>query len=76
MAISLLSFEKIFPRFASIAPLKVLTFDHLLCPDIFSYWLRIEGDRSEPKALVFPDYRPSTYITIDYVARSTHTAVP
>src|SRR6516164_11335628 len=25
---------KIFPRFASIAPLKRLTFDHLLCPDI------------------------------------------
>ena len=36
MVISLLSFEKIFPRFASIAPLKCLTFAHLLCPDMFS----------------------------------------
>jgi hypothetical protein len=25
---------KILPRFASIAPLKRLTFDHLLCPDM------------------------------------------
>jgi hypothetical protein len=25
---------KILPRFASIAPLNRLTFDHLLCPDI------------------------------------------
>jgi len=25
---------KILPRFASIAPLKRLTFDHLLCPAI------------------------------------------
>src|SRR5437868_3164078 len=34
MLISLLSFEKIFPRLASIAPLKCLTFAHLLCPAI------------------------------------------
>jgi hypothetical protein len=33
----MISFEnllKIFPRFASNAPLKRLTFDHLLCPAI------------------------------------------
>src|SRR5207244_484743 len=33
----LISFDnllKIWPRFVSIAPLKRLTFDHLLCPDI------------------------------------------
>src|SRR5947209_710598 len=34
MLISLDSLLKIWPRFASIAPLKRLTFDHLLCPDI------------------------------------------
>src|SRR5262249_59719790 len=34
MAISLLNFEKILPRLASIAPLKCLTFAHLLCPAI------------------------------------------
>src|ERR1041385_5940053 len=34
MLISLLSLEKIFPRLASIAPLKCLTFAHLLCPAI------------------------------------------
>jgi len=30
--ISLDNLLKILPRFASIAPLKRLTFDHLLCP--------------------------------------------
>src|SRR5437588_2214573 len=34
MVISLENLLKIWPRFASIAPLKRLTFDHLLCPDI------------------------------------------
>src|SRR5258705_10291769 len=34
IVISLLNFEKIFPRFASSAPLKCLTFAHLLCPAI------------------------------------------
>src|SRR5262249_16303882 len=34
IVISLDNLLKIFPRFASIAPLKRLTFDHLLCPDI------------------------------------------
>ena len=43
MVISLLSFEKIFPRLASIAPLKCLTFAHLLCPDMFSCWLRADS---------------------------------
>src|SRR5689334_21858146 len=33
-AISLLNFAKILPRFASSAPLKCLTFAHLLCPAI------------------------------------------
>ena len=32
MVISRPSLEKIFPRLASIAPLKCLTFAHLLCP--------------------------------------------
>src|SRR5205823_14530972 len=34
MVISLDNLLKIFPRFASIAPFKRLTFDHLLCPAI------------------------------------------
>src|SRR2546423_14576738 len=34
MVISLDNLLKILPRFASIAPLKRLTFDHLLCPAI------------------------------------------
>src|SRR5689334_17286554 len=37
LAARLISFDsllKILPRFASIAPLKRLTFDHLLCPAI------------------------------------------
>src|SRR5258708_22602067 len=34
MVISFDNLLKILPRFASIAPLKRLTFDHLLCPDI------------------------------------------
>jgi len=38
MLISLASFEKIFPRLASKAPLKCLTLDHLLCPDIGLCW--------------------------------------
>jgi len=32
MVISFDNLLKILPRFASIAPLKRLTFDHLLCP--------------------------------------------
>src|SRR3974390_854583 len=36
MLISLLSLEKILPRWASIAPLKCLTLAHLLCPAIKS----------------------------------------
>src|SRR5690242_17898045 len=36
IVISLLNFEKILPRLASIAPLKCLTFAHLLCPAIVS----------------------------------------
>src|SRR5882672_498966 len=40
--ISLLNFEKILPRFASIAPLKCFTFAHLLCPAIY---LEIECER-------------------------------
>src|ERR1700686_1614869 len=34
MVISFDNLLKILPRLASIAPLKRLTFDHLLCPDI------------------------------------------
>src|SRR5207253_5431339 len=34
MVISFDNLLKILPRFASIAPLNRLTFDHLLCPDI------------------------------------------
>src|SRR5437660_12515295 len=34
MVISFDNLLKILPRFASIAPLKRLTFDHLLCPAI------------------------------------------
>src|SRR5438132_14389355 len=37
MLISFESLLKIFPRFASIAPLKRLTFDHLLCPAISGF---------------------------------------
>src|SRR5712692_4470888 len=40
LAAIVISFEsllKIFPRFASIAPLKRLTFDHLLCPAISGF---------------------------------------
>ena len=41
MVISLLSFEKIFPRLASIAPLKRLTLAHLLCPAMMlAFWLK------------------------------------
>src|SRR5262245_59056010 len=36
IVISLLSLAKIFPRLASIAPLKCLTLAHLLCPAITS----------------------------------------
>src|SRR6266498_4843484 len=44
MVISLLSFAKILPRLASIAPLKCFTFAHLLCPAIsrslfHSHWI-------------------------------------
>src|SRR5881296_1618205 len=39
MVISLPSLAKIRPRLASIAPLKCLTFAHLLCPAIFNAWL-------------------------------------
>src|SRR5207253_5594776 len=44
MVISFDNLLKILPRFASIAPLKRLTFDHLLCPDMNarSYILRPE----------------------------------
>src|ERR1044072_9685992 len=44
MVISFDNLLKILPRFASIAPLKRLTFDHLLCPAIRadSYQLLIE----------------------------------
>ena len=41
MLISLLNFEKILARFASMAPLKCLTFAHLLCPAIAK--LRVAG---------------------------------
>src|SRR2546425_10278317 len=37
MEISFESLLKIWPRFASIAPLKRLTFDHLLCPAISGF---------------------------------------
>src|ERR1043166_6534399 len=37
MLISLDNLLKILPRFASIAPLKRLTFDHLLCPAISGF---------------------------------------
>src|SRR2546423_3843378 len=40
MAISRASFEKIFPRLASTAPLKCLTFAHLLCPAIPQFPVR------------------------------------
>src|SRR6185503_658451 len=36
IVISRASFEKILPRFASMAPLKCLTLAHLLCPAISS----------------------------------------
>src|SRR2546421_8724902 len=48
IAISLPSFEKIRPRLASIAPLKCLTFAHLLCPAM-SIPLRFHQD-SRPVA--------------------------
>src|SRR6266516_7306244 len=49
MVISLLSFEKILPRLASMAPLKCLTFAHLLCPAITSVSLRATLDKqSQP----------------------------
>src|SRR5205823_7671952 len=45
MVISLDNLLKILPRFASIAPLKRLTFDHLLCPaiDARSYISRLQN---------------------------------
>src|SRR5437868_1716258 len=46
--ISLDSLLKIFPRFASIAPLKRLTLDHLLCPAILlrSSSLKLPGQKT------------------------------
>src|SRR6266404_6886890 len=45
----LISFDsllKILPRFASIAPLKRLTFDHLLCPAINLRSLNLKAEKS------------------------------
>src|SRR5207248_8162775 len=44
LAAMLISFEnllKILPRLASIAPLKRLTFDHLLCPAISGFQIKV-----------------------------------
>src|SRR5438309_11841068 len=50
MVISFDNLLKILPRFASIAPLKRLTFDHLLCPAI--------GVRSYLKLKTCEQYSP------------------
>jgi hypothetical protein len=41
MVISFDNLLKILPRFASIAPLKRLTFDHLLCPAIHADFVQL-----------------------------------
>src|ERR1700726_4968471 len=51
--ISLESLLKIWPRFASIAPLKRLTFDHLLCPAISGFQIKVAQR-------VRPQKRPAT----------------
>src|ERR1700726_4185303 len=41
MVISFDNLLKIWPRLASIAPLKRLTFDHLLCPAISGFQIKV-----------------------------------
>src|SRR6266496_6397273 len=62
MVISFDNLLKILPRFASIAPLKRLTFDHLLCPamdaDIYYF-----GMKYLTKMLYFRNSAPSERMT-------------